>query len=57
MNSRIVSHEYNENIIYQRYSSDNENMISSAIISVINEKKTTPDKTNDLAEIMVVTSY
>ncbi len=57
MKSRIVSHEYNENIKYQRDSSYKENIICSAIIPVLNEKEPTPDKTNDLAEILVITSY
>ena len=45
MKSRIVSPEYNENII--RY----------GIIPELNEQEPTPGKTTELAEIMVVTSY
>jgi len=57
MKSRIVSLEYNENIKYQRGSSDIENIIRSGIIRELDEPEPTPDKTNDLAEILVITSY
>jgi hypothetical protein len=57
MNRRIVSPEYNENIIYQEDSSDKENIIRTVTIPELDEQEPTPDKTNDLAEIMVVTSY
>jgi len=57
MKSRIVSPEYNENIIYQEDSSDKENIIRTVTIPELDEQEPTPDKTNDLAEIMVVTSY
>jgi glycosyltransferase involved in cell wall biosynthesis len=57
MKSRIVSPEYNENIIYQKYSPDKENSFRSGIIPVLYEKEPTPDKMIELAEILVITSY
>ncbi len=57
MKSRIVSPEYNENIIYQQGSSDNENIIRYGIIPELNEQEPTPGKTTELAEILVITSY
>ncbi len=57
MQNRIVSHEFDADIIHQQELADLENNIHSMINPEINKQKLNPDKTNDLAEILFITSY
>jgi len=57
MKNRIVSQDYHEDIMHQQDLSEIENIIRGGIISKMEEKKPDPDKTNELAEILFITSY
>jgi glycosyltransferase involved in cell wall biosynthesis len=57
MKNRIVAHEYIEDITHQQELSDIKNIIRSGIKSKNDEQKPVPGETNDLAEILFITSY
>src|SRR5665647_653846 len=57
MKNEIVSHEFDDGIKHQQELSDIENSIHSMITPKNNEQKPLQDNTNDMAEILFITSY
>jgi len=57
MKNEIVSHEFDDGITHQQELSDIENSIHSMITPKNNEQKPLQDNTNDMAEILFITSY
>jgi glycosyltransferase involved in cell wall biosynthesis len=57
MQNKLVSHEYYEDIIGHQEYSDIEYIIRKEILLEIGEKEMKPEKKNDLAEILFITSY
>jgi len=57
MKNKIASHEYDDDIMHQQELSDIENIIHSSISPKNNKQKSNTNITNDLAEILFITSY
>jgi glycosyltransferase involved in cell wall biosynthesis len=57
MYNRIVSHEYYEDIIREQDVSEVENIIRTGVLSRMNDSKPFPDKANDPAEVLFISSY